>query len=833
MAREGIKRVLAKITKIKSDELRIAFLFFFHFFLIIVPYNIIKSIRNASFLSGLGSEYLPFAYLITAAAIGGVVAFHSKIQAKVSKPLLIISSLVFFTVTCFLFWFFGKFLQWSLLPYLYWVWVNMFIVVLTTQFWMTVNDVLNPREFKRLSGFFVSGGILGGILGGGMAGFLAKSDVDYDLLLLASGILFLCVMVVIFIFRWQRRLPVNKKDPVDNAGEKPGIFTKPGFQDSLKTVWNHRYLRLIAIIVMVTLVVSTLIDFQFNSIVERSEKGSLTSFFGYFNSGLMIFALLLSLMTTSNLFKNYGVRLTLLLYPLVLLLFSLGISIAPFLLLAVLIKGSDKSLSYSINRSARELLYIPLSPAVKYKAMVFIEMFVDRFSKGIGGLVLMIIVFLPGFEDPNSLIRLVSLVSVVLILGWIVLTKRAGKEYINSVKQKLPRKWERADQAIAEGLDLDFTKLIFDTLESMDQSPNLYAMHLFDLLKRGKLTPELNKFLSYRSQETVPASWGVFFEAGPTALIQANDTYLDNDELKKDIQEVMSLEVYQNVMKEYVEKVLSEKGPEAQIARMEVAKGIGFLDPESPLLESLPVLLEDDSSEVRRYAIESAGRIKKDEYIPALVRLLADPMSKGDAGAALEKYGAKITGTLANYLNDGEENIQVRKEVASILGRLGNQESVEYLLRELAEDKGELDTELIDALDKIRSEQPGLLFSKEIIKKKVRKEIRGHYRQFIEFADAESREGESYHCEEMSKKLSQSIMTIFKLLGLIYPHEDIVKAYQNIQVATKNSVAYAVELLDNTLEKEIRDTILPMVEGLTKEEKLKACRTLQKNFPEF
>lgn len=111
--------------------------------------------------------------------------------------------------------------------------VNMFIVVLTTQFWMTVNDILNPREFKRLSGFFVSGGILGGILGGGLAGFLAESDVDYDLLLLASGILFLCVMVVVYIFRWEKRLPLPDRDGAEKSGEKPEVFSKPGFRDSL------------------------------------------------------------------------------------------------------------------------------------------------------------------------------------------------------------------------------------------------------------------------------------------------------------------------------------------------------------------------------------------------------------------------------------------------------------------------------------------------------------------------------------------------------------------------------------------------------------------------
>ena len=77
------------------------------------------------------------------------------------------------------------------------------------------------------------------------------------------------------------------------------------------------------------------------------------------------------------------------------------------------------------------------------------------------------------------------------------------------------------------------------------------------------------------------------------------------------------------------------------------------------------------------------------------------------------------------------------------------------------------------------------------------------------------------------------MMDIFKLLGLLYPYEDMAKAYQNIQTGTKNSVAYAVELLDITLEKGIKEAILPLVEDLSQEERLKACLVLKKNPPNF
>ncbi|UCE41688.1 MAG: MFS transporter [Candidatus Aminicenantes bacterium] len=830
MAKDGLHRIFSRIVKIKPDELKISFLLFFYLFLVIAAYNVIKPIRNASLLEELGYQYLPVVYLLTAVIIGFVVAIHSKIQVKISRYALITLSILFFFLTCLIFRIFSGY-GWQGLPIIFWVWANVFIIVLNTQFWITVNDVLNPREFKRLSGFFISGGILGGFVGGLLAGSLAKENVEYNLLFLSAGLLFVCSLLVYWIFRWQKR-EQSVQDKEEKSGDvKAGTTTKPGFRDSYKSVKEHNYLRFIATIVILTLVVSTLIDFQFQTVVQNNETGNLTSFFGYFYAGLMVFAFLLSLLMTSKLFRRYGVRISLLLYPLVLLLCFFGIGIAASLVMAIVIKGSDKSLSYSINRSARELLFIPVSPDIKYKAIVFIDMFVDRFSKGLGAVVLLIIMSF-GIQDYKGLVRVVSLVSIVMILGWIVFTVRASREYVNSVKKKLPPPAPRPDKLVEVGLDVDYTKLIFDTLESRERSPDLYAMHVFELMKRGKLTPELRQLLSVQAEDMAPSSLGTFFEADSSAFIRMDDVD-NNDVMGKEIQEIMSLDVYENVMKEYIDKVLSDKSSNAETARMEIAKGIGFLTLDSPIIQKLEELLVDDSSEVRKYAIESAAKLRKREYVPVLIQSLQDPPTHSDAAAALEKYGLRILGSLADYLCDSDEDLELRKAVVSILAHIGTQEAADYMLWELDENNEEMDSELIDALDRIRSEMPEIEFYEDLIKKKIKQKLKSYYEQFVEFADKESKGKDEEICRVMSYELTNSLMNIFKLLGLIYPHEDVAKALQNIQTGTKKDVAYAVELLDNILEKEIRAAILPIVEDLSQVERAKACAALRKDFPEF
>ena len=122
-------------------------------------------------------------------------------------------------------------------------------------------------------------------------------------------------------------------------------------------------------------------------------------------------------------------------------------------------------------------------------------MFVDRFSKGIGAVFLLIIMSF-SFQDYRELVKIVSLVSVVLILGWIVFTLRASKEYRGWIIKNLIPSEPRPDKSVEE-LDMDYAKLIIDTLESKDRSPDLYAMNLFELIQKGKLTPELMQLLLF------------------------------------------------------------------------------------------------------------------------------------------------------------------------------------------------------------------------------------------------------------------------------------------------------------------------------------------------
>ncbi|MFC2164873.1 HEAT repeat domain-containing protein, partial [Acidobacteriota bacterium] len=304
--------------------------------------------------------------------------------------------------------------------------------------------------------------------------------------------------------------------------------------------------------------------------------------------------------------------------------------------------------------------------------------------------------------------------------------------------------------------------------------------------------------------------------------------------LAKEIQEVMSLDVYQEVMSAHVQKVLDGIEGDDATEKMEAARVIGFMDSESSLTEKLDDLLRDNSPDVSKYAMESAAKLKHREYVPALMQKLNNPMTRDDAKAALVKYGSGIVGTLSDYMSDGSEKIELRQSVVEVLASIGNQEAVDFLLWELALNRSQIDKDIIDALDLIRSKEPDIQFEERAVKRNIFERSKVYYSELIAFSEEIARDRiKNIKSSDMPDRFSKLISDIFKLLGLIYSHEDIAKAEQNIRAGTKEATAYAIEMLDNILKKDMKDVIFPLIENLTFFERVARCRILLASHPVF
>jgi len=822
MRKNQIHKILSRFVDAKPEETLSCVLLFFYFFLITSSAYIIKPVKISLFLKWLNPDELPFAYLLTALLMGFVISLNYKLLHAMKRELYISISLAFFISNLLLFWLLFK-LQWPWLSMIYWFWADIFTVTSVTQFWILVNDIYNPRQARRLVGFLVSGGLLGGVAGSLLATFLAKSFGTENLLLTCPILLAFCLLIVKVVHQVIRK--EKRKEPEISTKE---IKPKVRYIKSFHQLRKNRHLMIMSGIMATAIIVTTLIDFQFNTIVKMTYENTdlRTAFLGTFFTVLLIFSSLFHILLTNRILKNFGIRIALLIAPLFLLICSGAILVVPMIPLiywAVIIKGTDKSLAHSLSQSVRELLYIPIPPDIKYRAKVFIDMFVNKFAKGLGALLILLFFTVLHFN-----LKQISFITMVVILFWILFNLMITREYVTIVKKNLKIKWQDADKFVSENIDIDMTKLVFDTIQSRERSSVLYAMNLFDLVKRKGMSPELKKIISYKSDEIRAGSMDALLELDGEVLIPEIDDALEDDSLDTQIKEIMSLNVYQELMQEKIDMIVNEPGRETEVSRMEAAKALGMMKPTSNLIRNLSKLLKDESPEVIRYALESAGRLRRRELVHLIIQQLNKPMTCQIASQALVEYGVKILGTLKDYLGDSEEDIHIRKAIPDILVRIGSQRAADLLALELKRGRKDVEDEIIEAIYKMRFNDSQLMFQRKIIMPEMIQKIKKSCLILIEMHDLMADEKKDPLVKDLENDLARSLKHIFELISLIYPREDIMRAYQNICTGTKKLIDYSIELLDNMLRKEIKELLLPLIDDIPFEDKVRKCQKMLK-----
>ena len=799
LTEDRLRRLISRLVDLRPGETRTALLLFAYFFLVTFPVYIVKPVKVSLFFIAFSARALPFAYLLTAVLIGFVVLLNARLLRSLPRARYLTLTTLGFMASLVLFR--GLFtLDWRGTALLYWFWSDVFIATTVTQFWIAVNDVLHPHQAKRLVGFFVSGGLLGGIAGSLLAMRLARTVGTENLLLVCVVFLAPVLAVAGALFRGR---------PATEGPTGTALF------EGLGVVRRDRYLLMLAGLLGTAAVVGNLVEFQFNTVVSWNyiNKDPRTAFLASFYAGLLVVSYFVQLFGTGRVLRRFGIRAGLLAPPALLAAGAASVFLFPtagLIVWAVGVRGLDKGLDNTLGQSVRELLYIPVPVAVKHKAKLFIDMFVNKLAAAVGALLLLVAYTLLGVR-----IEGVSVLVLAFLVLWALLALRLSSAYVGVVSRDLARKWEDGEKVVAANVDIDAARLVLDTLQSRERSSVLYAMNLFDLVRKDKLTHELRELLSEKSGEVMARSMDSMIDAGGQAPFSGAADVLSDAELGGEIGEVFGLESYREVMGAHLDAVAGE-GKGTEIERMEAAKVLGMMRPEPGVVRLLGRLLQDDSPDVVNYALDSAARLGQREHVELVVRRLADPRTRRIAADALAAFGPRILGQLAGRLEDRAEDPSVRRAVPEVLAKMGGQKAADALLAELLRGDGTAESEIIEALYRIRSERPEVAFRAARVTPAVLGQVLEAYRSLLDTTSGDTPGG----------RLALRIKGTFELLSLIHPVEEVVKAYQNLCRGTHKSVDYSLELLDNLVAKEVKEFLFPLIEVLPPDERARRCARL-------
>ena len=416
---------------IRKGEAEPAALFFLFWYFVIVVFQALRPLKKGLFVEHLGADVELYAKLANiGVAIVAVVVFTALYNRYGSRRLIpalcgifVLALLAFAGVLAgggrppatvnWSFYLFGD--AWST------VWVS--------TFWAYLNELTRTEQSKRLYGLIGTGGVIGGL----MANFAVWQYIEESgigvLLVGAAGVTILIglIMLRLEVLASREGTAIARQHadaPAANDAPRPAR-TGNAALDGARLVTASKYLLAIAMIVFLYEINSQILDYQYSTAAEAVEGAEGTqAFFGRVGTIVGIVSVTTQLFLVSFIIRRFGITVALLVLPAAMAAASGIYFVTPMLTTAALLTISDNAFSYSINQTAREMLFVPTPDDVKYKARAFINMLIQRIGKGAAILMAL------GFAAMSDLpIHYLSLLALFVVVIWVGFAWYAGRRF--------------------------------------------------------------------------------------------------------------------------------------------------------------------------------------------------------------------------------------------------------------------------------------------------------------------------------------------------------------------------------------------------------------------
>ena len=165
-----LDRFLGLFTRLRPGEGRSVVIFFSYAMLIMLSYYILKTIREPLLLSGSKAEIKSYAYAVIAVLLLLIVPLYSLLFRNTGKQQLTRYVTGFFLFCLFVFYLLGS--AGVNIGFAYYVFIGMFSVLVTAQFWGFAADSFNVKSGQRLFPIIMVGATLGGLAAPALSGYL-------------------------------------------------------------------------------------------------------------------------------------------------------------------------------------------------------------------------------------------------------------------------------------------------------------------------------------------------------------------------------------------------------------------------------------------------------------------------------------------------------------------------------------------------------------------------------------------------------------------------------------------------------------------------------------
>ena len=529
----------------------------------------------------------------------------------------------------------------------------------------------------------------------------------------------------------------------------------------------------------------------------------------------------------------------------------------------------DTSLRYSVDKTTREILYMPLPSELKYQAKPFVDVTVDRVSKSAVNILILVLIkpWGLGLRWPQ-----LSFASLAILVLWVYMSVQARKGYLSAFRRSIEQRDIQPAEMRLDVADLSTVETLVEELAHPDEGRVLYAIDVLESLDkrnlvtllllhhassavRARALAALGSARSEIAKRWAPVIQGMIKDENPDvraaaigALASTQDqdaaalarTLLADDDPRIAATAAVALsqsdrpEDHEAADRALASLAAGAEESDARVRR-DLAAAIRHVGGIACRQLLIPLLHDSDPS-VAAEAMRSVRALGSTDnlFAPTLISLLGDRQLKDGAREALVGYGEPVVEMLGHFLREHEEDIWVRRHIPATLARVPCQASMDVLIAGLTEPDGFLRYKVMTAIEKLSRAHPDLTYETEHIEKLVLKEGCGyfnwlslHHNVFVR-ADLPT---DSVLALTLDQKIGRSVDRIYRLLGLIYPWKDIAASRWAIEHSDARARSSALEYLDNIPASQLRSRLMPVLEEMPLDEKVRRGNVLLKTRP--
>lgn len=858
-----LHRLFGSVTSVRPEETAPVGLMFAYSFLAMTSYNIVKPLTRSQFIAALGSDNLPYVLFAAGMLIGVVMHLYTSAVRRLPPRHVIPVTQAAIIALLVLFW---GLLQTGA----GWVTVAFYFfglilgILLISQFWTLANDIFDARQAKRLFGFIGGGASLGGALGAGITAFVVEEVGSEQLVLVAAATLAACTGIVLLLLR---RHAVGEAAAFDAPGG--GV----GGREVVRQLSRSRPLQVLALTVGCAAAGAAVVDQQLNMAAEamRGEQGgdAIAALLAAVTAYLSLAGFVVQVALISRIHRSAGIGAALLLLPLG---FSASAAFILFTGTLWAVAGArvlSSTLRYTLDKTTREVLFVPLPAELRRRVKPFIDVTMDRFAKALTAVLLLVLI------QPWGLgldWRRLSYASLAITGLWIAVAVRARREHLRSFRASIDARTITTDAVTTRAGEAAAVETLVEELSNPDPDAVLYAIEMLEGLDKPHLvTPlllrhesgpvrvrALHALASGRSR--VAHRWrdvvqrmtrdedvdvrAAALEALATLAGQdaaaVMTRHLDASEPRVAVAAAAALarsEREPDVLRAAaaLQRLVDDARDAGAAGRREAARALAAIDaPRFRIL--LATLLHDHRADVVIEAIRSARALGAADglFLPGLLSGLGHRGLKHAARETLVAWGEAAVPALRYALENPHEHVWVRRHVPSTLALLPHQAAMNALVGSLDTPDGFLRYKVVAAIERLRRNHPALVVPRPPVEALLVKDAtrycnvltlganlfddaraeepaRGPEARGVDAAAAAAPRGTLL--ERALRELRERILDrIYRLLGILHDVGDVAAARRAIEGGDGRRRARALEYLDNLLPRDVRRRILPLID---------------------